>query len=234
MTSQKQIEANRLNALKSTGPRTEHGKRRSRRNAFRHGLTAETVVKSLEDARLYRLFQAAIISDYAPLSAVEHELVLRLASLLWRLRRVTAIESGLLEIHGTAARDDKSEENSVITMPTSDLYRRLGLTDQIKQSPTIAPLGGPMHCTRHSRGISPRHRKTSRDIAARYLRLEDHTNGAFERFGRYEARLWRQTRGIIAMLEAMRGSLSKGSNRPSRHAVTLRDDFAERSLNRLW
>ena len=42
MTSWQQFQANRLNALKSTGPRTEEGKRVSRRNARRHGLAAET------------------------------------------------------------------------------------------------------------------------------------------------------------------------------------------------
>ena len=40
MTSLRQIEANRHNALKSTGPKTEYGKQRSRRNALRHGFTA--------------------------------------------------------------------------------------------------------------------------------------------------------------------------------------------------
>ena len=45
MTSFRQIEANRRNALRSTGPRTEEGKRSSRANAYRHGLTAETVVQ---------------------------------------------------------------------------------------------------------------------------------------------------------------------------------------------
>jgi hypothetical protein len=44
MTSWRQFQANRLNALKSTGPRTEEGKRTSRRNALRHGLTADTVI----------------------------------------------------------------------------------------------------------------------------------------------------------------------------------------------
>jgi hypothetical protein len=44
MTSFKQTEANRRNALKSTGPITEEGKLQSRRNAVRHGLTAETVI----------------------------------------------------------------------------------------------------------------------------------------------------------------------------------------------
>jgi hypothetical protein len=50
MTSFKQIEANRRNAGKSTGPTTEAGNQRSRCNAVRHGLTAETVIGALEDA----------------------------------------------------------------------------------------------------------------------------------------------------------------------------------------
>jgi hypothetical protein len=69
MTSLKQIEANRLNALKSTGPRTEHGKQRSRQNALRHGLTAETVITALENAADYQAFEASIVSDYQPHSA---------------------------------------------------------------------------------------------------------------------------------------------------------------------
>jgi hypothetical protein len=63
MISYRQIEANRRNALKSTGPSTETGKRQSRRNAVRHGLTAETVIGSLEDAEDYRAFEAAIIAN---------------------------------------------------------------------------------------------------------------------------------------------------------------------------
>ena len=87
MTSFRQIEANQRNAAKSTGPNTEEGKRRSRQNAVRHGLCAETVVEIVEDVDDYRGFEAAIIADYDARTAVERELVLRLASLLWRLRR---------------------------------------------------------------------------------------------------------------------------------------------------
>ena len=94
MTSFRQIEANRRNALRSTGPITEEGKRRSRQNALRHGLTAETVVETVEDIEDYRGFEAAVIASYDARDAVERELVLRLASLLWRLRRATAIETG--------------------------------------------------------------------------------------------------------------------------------------------
>ena len=98
MTSFRQIEANRRNAQLSTGPVTEEGKKRSRQNAIRHGLTAETVIDALEDAEDYAAFEIAITADYDAQSAVERELVLRLASLLWRLRRATAIESGLFKI----------------------------------------------------------------------------------------------------------------------------------------
>jgi hypothetical protein len=98
MTSFRQIEANRRNARKSTGPITEQGKQRSRCNAIRHGLTAETVIGALEDAEDYKAFEAAIIADYDAQSAVERELVLRLAGLLWRLRRATTMETGLFEI----------------------------------------------------------------------------------------------------------------------------------------
>src|SRR5580658_3551536 len=98
MTSFKQVEANRQNARKSTGPITAEGKLQSRRNAVRHGLTAETVIGALEDAEDYKAFEAAIIADYDVQSAIERELVLRLASLLWRLRRATTIESRLFEI----------------------------------------------------------------------------------------------------------------------------------------
>ena len=97
MSSLKQIEANRRNALKSTGPSTPEGKERSRCNALRHGLTAETVIAALEDAEDYQAFEAAVIADYDAESAVERELVLRLASVLWRLRRATGIETALFE-----------------------------------------------------------------------------------------------------------------------------------------
>ena len=98
MSSLRQIEANRRNARLSTGPVTEEGKRKARQNAVRHGLTAETVIDALEDAEEYAAFEMAVAADYDAQSAVERELVLRLASLLWRLRRATTIESGLFKI----------------------------------------------------------------------------------------------------------------------------------------
>jgi len=72
MTSFRQIEANRRNAGLSTGPVTEEGKRKSRQNAVRHGLTAETVIDALEDAEDYAAFEMAVIADYDAQSVVEN------------------------------------------------------------------------------------------------------------------------------------------------------------------
>ena len=57
MTSLRQIESNRRNALRSTGPKTEAGKQRSSKNAVRHGLTAETVIEPFEDPEDYKAFR---------------------------------------------------------------------------------------------------------------------------------------------------------------------------------
>ncbi len=85
------MNSRRQNALRK-------GRRQSRRNALRHGLTAETVIDGLEDSEDYRAFEAAVIADYDAQSAVERELVLRLASLLWRrLRQIISIETDLLK-----------------------------------------------------------------------------------------------------------------------------------------
>src|SRR3954454_4708053 len=126
MTSFKQIEANRRNARRSTGPVTEDGKLQSRRNAVRHGLTAETVIRALEDADDCRAFEAALTADYDAQSPVERELVLRLASLLWRIRRATTMETGLFEIqarHMLDFRKKRDAQQSLIRrfFPSSNL-----------------------------------------------------------------------------------------------------------------
>src|SRR5947209_2481031 len=100
MTSFRQLEANRQNALKSTGPKSEAGKQRSRRNALKHGFTAESVIEPLEYPEEYRALEEAIVSEYLPRTPVEQELVHRLASVFWRLRRASSIETGLLRMQG--------------------------------------------------------------------------------------------------------------------------------------
>jgi hypothetical protein len=123
LSSLKQIEANRRNALKSTGPVTLEGKQRARGNAVRHGLTAETVITALEDAEDYQAFEVAVAADYDAETALERELVLRLASVLWRLRRASSIETALFERSCNAKTDIAAAFLRLAALPTFPLDR---------------------------------------------------------------------------------------------------------------
>lgn len=71
--------------------------RRSRRRAWRDGFASQTVIENIEDRRSYRSFEHAIVASFSPRSVIELELIHRLACLLWRLRRASAIETGLFQ-----------------------------------------------------------------------------------------------------------------------------------------
>ena len=75
MATQKQIEANRRNAQKSTGPKTEQGKAKSKFNALKHGMTAEVAVLPHEDKVSYEELRQATIESYQPANGVELMLV---------------------------------------------------------------------------------------------------------------------------------------------------------------
>ena len=96
MTSQKQLQANRLNARKSTGPKTDAGKALARLNSLRHGLTAgQVVVIPGEDELLFYKLYSELMMEYDPETALQEELVKQLAGILWRLRRVPVFEAAI-------------------------------------------------------------------------------------------------------------------------------------------
>ena len=78
-------------------------------------MTAETAIGPLEDPADYRAFEQAVTAGYDAETAVERELVLRLASLLWRLRRATSVETGLLQLRyeATTAPDPARKQASL-------------------------------------------------------------------------------------------------------------------------
>jgi hypothetical protein len=195
MTSFRQIEANRRNASKSTGPKTEAGKQQSRCNAVRHGLTAETVIGALEDAEDYQAFEATIIADYDAQSAVERELVLRLASLLWRLRRATIMETGLFEIQAEHLHGYRQARQ---LLPHSVMFG--GAKSESHDAHEVSLNGGnnletfPFAITSNGPAL---------EFARCFLRLANLPNFALDRLSRYEATLWRQTDQILFALDSL-------------------------------
>jgi len=125
------------------------------------------------------------IADYDAETAVARELVLRLASLLWRLRRIIAIETDLFQIQAEILRDRR---NTVTTMHGE-------LPDRAPEVLTLAEgdrLGG------NGPALSPR------DLTHCFLRLGNLDSGAFERLGRYNAALWKQTAQTLLLLGSIR------------------------------
>ena len=95
MTSDKQIEANRRNALKSTGPKTPQGKDAARLNALSHGLLAQEILLRGEDKDALRELSEGLRLELQPVGELENLLVERITSLLWRLRRLARVEAGI-------------------------------------------------------------------------------------------------------------------------------------------
>ena len=119
-------------------------------------------------------------------------------ALLWRLRRATAIETGLLQIQSEILRE-------ATHAPQSDLQRVECTFNSVMQ---FKGLASDLH--HHDAGNDQfddqegTARPYRRLIAQCFLRLTNVDNGAFERIGRYEAMLWRQARQIFFTLEVLR------------------------------
>jgi hypothetical protein len=139
MTTDWQRAANWRNAVLSTGPRSLAGKARSRMNAVTHGLTARHTMLPGEDPAEFAALRGATFSSLKPQGALEDQLVERVVSLIWRLRRFPAFELALMEwtAHYQARRYDAPSDivgstfcNEPVDAPASDLQDglRLGRT----------------------------------------------------------------------------------------------------------
>src|SRR3990167_1010559 len=98
MTTEKQVEANKQNALVSTGPVTTEGKAIVSQNAVKHGIFARDLIISSgdgkEDAQEYRELLDGLVVSFNPAGQMECLLVEKIAVDFWRLRRVLRFEAG--------------------------------------------------------------------------------------------------------------------------------------------
>ena len=204
-------------------------KRRRSRRAWRDGLADQTVIKTLENVRSYRAFERSLIGNIDPRSVIELALIHRLTSLLWRLHRASAIETGLFEIQGAllSARQ-QGRTRGPGESPTLQTYIQANggkiapgsngrddppASDQERLSTSTRPPRAP--CSK------------SRTIAQCFLRLSNVDPTLLDRVGSYEARLWRQAAQTIWTLDAMSRPAPASTRRPFRNPVALRFRRAE-------
>jgi hypothetical protein len=101
----RRAEVNKANAQKSTGPRTEAGKQRTKLNALRHGLTGQIIVLPSEDLSAYQRHSQAFLDEYQPKGPTETQLVQLLLDTFWQLNRAAAVQTNLLTLGITENED---------------------------------------------------------------------------------------------------------------------------------
>ena len=98
MISERQLEANRRNALRSTGPKTIEGKSNSSRNNLRHGLTGHMNILPTEDREAHDTFCNELHNSLKPETPMEHQFAHAVAEDSWRLNRARAIENNMFAL----------------------------------------------------------------------------------------------------------------------------------------
>ena len=133
--SEKQLEANRRNAQRSTGPNTAEGKERSSRNNLRHGLTGQVTVLPSEDREAHDAFCNRLIAGFGPENPIEEQLAHSIAEDSWRLNRVAAIENNIFAIGRPAHKGDRGEIRNALADAQSflDHARELNLLSLYEQ-----------------------------------------------------------------------------------------------------
>lgn len=106
MTTDRQLMANRLNVLKSTGPKTIEGKAIVCQNAVKHGILCKEVVLNKEEGFCFEEFRNGLLNQLQPLGDFEEFLVDRIISCAWKLRRVIHIETAIF-LATTSSRIEK-------------------------------------------------------------------------------------------------------------------------------
>ena len=130
--------------------------------------------------------------------------MLRLASLLWRLRRATAIDTGLLqlqsEIIAELGRQPERRHELTGALPTGQLPAVV-----VNRALSLICSGATIGAATHrAKALKETSTPTSSDIARCFLRLANIDNGAFERANRYETALWRQVGQVLLTLDFLR------------------------------
>ena len=126
--SEAQLAANRGNSQKSTGPKTEAGKKRSSINATRHGLTGQFHAFSAEDQIAFDLHCASLLADLQPATYREKILAISIAEDQWRLSRARALENNIFTLGVTGAIGDATDANTP-EVHTAISQARVWLTD---------------------------------------------------------------------------------------------------------
>ena len=201
MATRKQIRANRRNARKSTGPKSDAGKAASLANALSHGLTAaRTVVLPEEEPEDFERLRGGVIAELAPAGALQEALAQRIAVLLWRLDRVARLEAELF-IHGEFALDRASLDSAGWSAAAARLAAE-----------QMGPEAVEAHEERQKRKIHLEACMYAEAPCARVLAERRESARAFDQIARHEATLQRALDRTLAAFHRLRDAATEATD----------------------
>jgi hypothetical protein len=201
LTSERQMAANRANALRSTGPKTAKGKAAIRLNALRHGLLARDVVLPEEDADAFEELRNQVRASLSPIGPIEEFLIDQIVNAMWRLRRLAQAEALLFHSRMHAVKADRisSEMRSYEKAAFPGLLVTV-ITDETAHTEASEAL----RCATYER---------DRDevLLGRAIAADAKEGDAFAKLSRYERSL---ERSLLRALEELRKLQDRRESRP--------------------
>jgi hypothetical protein len=212
MASEKKIEANRQNALKSTGPKTTEGKAAASRNALRHGLLSKDVLLPWEDGEALRELDEGLRTELHPVGNLENLLVDRIVAAVWRLRRLGRVETGIFvwEHHEEFAERAEREARRYEALANDLIFGPdIEITDEAKHEEAMS----------RARRIRSEQEDDTATLGRTFARDADRAN-AFSKLSRYETAIERQLYRALHQLERLQVARS-GGDVPAPHVVDM-------------
>jgi len=220
VTSDKKAEANRRNALKSTGPRTPEGKDAVRLNALRHGLRSEEILLPGEDEEALRELDEHLRNELQPVGELENLLVDRIIASYWRLRRAGRVEAGIFawELYGELARRAHEEANSY-TKQVSIIDDALD-PYHLRPTTTITDQEKYQAARSEAQEMETKQEAETATLGRTFIRDANEAN-AFSKLSRYEAAIERSLYKALHELQRLQSGRRADGNAPPPVAIDV-------------
>jgi hypothetical protein len=215
MTSAKKAQANRQNALKSTGPKTPGGKAAVRLNAVRHGLLSREILLPGEDEGALRELNDRLRDELQPVGEMESLLVDRVVTGYWRLRRLGRVEAGIFawELYGELAERAQHEAR---THEKTDLDLLL----EAKRSSEILDEQKHQEALSEAKEMKAKRDAETNALGRTFIR-DAHKANAFSKLSRYETAIERSLYKALHELQRLQAARRAEGNVSPPLAVDL-------------
>jgi hypothetical protein len=227
MTSDKKKEANRQNALKSTGPRTPQGKAAVRLNALKHGLLSQEILLPGEDGEALRELSERLRAELQPVGVLENLLVDRVIAAVWRLQRLSRVETGIFayEFYGQLAESAEKEVRSYVSYTPALLADKSYIDNLISSGQIDMEKTTITDKEKHEKALAKARKLRSEQdaeiatLGRTFVRDADKAN-AFSKLSRYETAIERQLYRALHELERHQAA-RRGQGVPAPVAVDV-------------